>query len=72
MKLNKKIEKLIVQKTGINKPIICKKCGHKVGYVKPKIRFRLKYIFYISVLAFLIQFITQLMTDLLLTYLNIR
>ena len=62
----KKDIKNLVNRTGKPKPIICKKCGHKVGYVRPKIRFRIKLLFYICVVAFLIQFITQLMTDYLL------
>lgn len=60
------------KKSGIHKPIICRKCGHKVGFVKPKIRFRIKFIVYVAIVAFLLQFITQLMTDLLLTYLKIK
>jgi len=25
-----------IKKTGINKPIICKKCGHRVGFLRLK------------------------------------
>lgn len=72
MSIKKDINHFINRQAGISKPIICKKCGHKVGYVKPKIRFRIKFIIYISVLAFILQLTTQIITDLLLTYFKIR
>lgn len=72
MSIKKDFKNFINRQAGISKPIICRKCGHKVGYVIPKIRFRLKFIFYVAVLAFILQFTTQLITDLLLTYLKIR
>jgi hypothetical protein len=72
MSIKKDFKNFIDKQAGIHRPIICRKCGHRVGYIKSKIRFRIKFIIYIVLLAFILQFVTQLMTDLLLTYFKIR
>jgi len=48
------------------KPIICKKCGHKVGWVRPKLRFSIKIIFWATIIAIGIEIIAQIAADLLL------
>ena len=58
-------------KPGINRPIICKKCGHKIGYVKLKPELlelmkkgkRKETWFYI----FLIALATQFISDVIIT-----
>ena len=51
------------KRSGINKALICKKCGHKVGYVSLKWRFRTKLIFWGVVIAIGTQFFAQLFSD---------
>lgn len=60
------IKEFLNKKSGIGKPIICSRCGKRVGTVTPRMRFRIKFIIYGAILAFVVQFITQLMSDYLL------
>ena len=53
-------------KSGINKAIICKKCGHRVGFVRIKSRFKLKMMFYIFVLAVITQLVADIISKTLL------
>jgi DNA-directed RNA polymerase subunit RPC12/RpoP len=53
------------------KPIICKKCGHKIGFVRPKIKFNRKIITYIFILALITEIIAQLVSDLLFKLLGV-
>lgn len=57
-------------KSGINRPIVCRKCGHKVGYLKvnPKIYDLFKKSKRKETFGwiFLIAFITQLLSDIIL------
>jgi len=65
------INKFLNKKVGIGRPIICSGCGKRVGTVTPKMRFNIKLIAYGFVLAFILQFTTQLMADYLLRYFNL-
>jgi hypothetical protein len=61
---------------GIHRPIICKKCGHRVGYlkVKPELqklldkKSRKETWVWIFVIALITQFISQIISDLVLGY----
>jgi len=67
------IKEFLNKKAGISRPIICKNCGKKVGYVTPRMRFKIKLIMWGAVIAFIVQFVTQLMTDyILFKFLNLR
>lgn len=46
-------------KAGINRPIICKKCGHRVGYVKIKTRFKVKMLAWIVVFALVLEIVAE-------------
>ena len=47
-------------KPGINRALRCKKCGHKVGYVKLKTRFRVRMLFWIFILALITQILAEI------------
>ena len=47
-------------KPGINRPLRCRKCGHRVGYVKLKRRFRVRMLFWIFILALITQLISEI------------
>ena len=51
------------------KPIICKNCGRKVGFVNLKMRFQLKIIFWACVVAIITQVIGQIISDAFFKYL---
>ena len=61
-------------KSGINKPLICKKCGHRMGYLKLKPAMkelfnqknRKETILMIFVIALVTQFISQIIIDLII------
>ena len=46
-------------KSGINKPIICKRCGKRVGYITIKPRFKFKMIMWIFIGALITQIISE-------------
>ena len=52
-------------KTGITKgkPIICKKCGHRVGYVTLKWRWHVKLIALAAIAAIAIEFIAEILVQ---------
>ncbi len=62
--------------TGINKAIVCKKCGHHVGYIKLKPALqalldkknRKETWFWIFMVALATQFISQIISDVVLRY----
>ena len=54
---------MIKKKAGISKPIICSRCGKRVGYVKLKWRFNAKLIGWGIVIAFGTSFVAQLFSD---------
>lgn len=47
-------------KAGINRAIICKGCGKRVGYVRLKTRFKLKIWAWIFVLALVTQILSEI------------
>ena len=53
-------------KSGINKPIVCRKCGHRVGYVTIKPRFKFKMILWIFIGALVTQLISEVIGRILL------
>ena len=63
-------------KSGIHKPIICRKCGHRVGTIKLKpellelikAKNRKQTWFYIFLIALVTQFISQIISDVILKY----
>lgn len=67
-------------KSGINQPIICSKCGHKVGYVrlKPALykmlenKNKAETWTYIFAIALATQIISQIISDLLLNTIHFR
>lgn len=50
-------------KPGINKPIHCRKCGHKVGVVTLKWRFKFKLILVGFLVGLLMQIPAQIIAD---------
>ena len=52
-------------KPGINRAIICKKCGHRVGHVKIKQRFKWNVFLWIFVIALVTQTISEVVGRLL-------
>ena len=52
-------------KSGINKPIICRKCGHKVGTVRIKQRMKWKMFWYAMGVALVLEFIANLIVYLI-------
>jgi DNA-directed RNA polymerase subunit RPC12/RpoP len=52
------------KKAGISRPIRCRKCGHKVGYVKIKRRFKVQFIFWLLLISIGAQFAGQIISDL--------
>ncbi len=59
---------LKVPKVGINKSIVCKRCGHKVGTIRLKWRFRAKMIFLGFLIGFIMQVPAQLLADIISHY----
>jgi len=55
----KKETKVLKKKAGINRPIVCRNCGKRVGYVKIRTRFKLKMFLYIMLLALAMQFVAE-------------
>lgn len=55
-----------LKKAGINRPIICSKCRHKIGYLKIKTRLRMKVWAWIFVLATITQIISEIIGRLVL------
>ena len=53
-------------KPGINRALKCRKCGHKVGYVRLKTRFRVKVWLWIFVLALITQILSEIVGRLVL------
>ena len=53
-------------KSGINKALICRKCGHKVGYVTIKPRFKFKMIMWLFIGALITQLISEVIGRILL------
>lgn len=47
-------------KPGINAPLICKKCGHKMGYVRLKSRFKWKVFWQAALVALVLEFVANL------------
>jgi len=45
------------------KPIICKRCGKKVGYVRIKTYFNVRLIIQITIITFIVQFITEILAN---------
>lgn len=58
-----------INKLGINKPIICKRCGHKVGTIRLKWRFKAKLIILGFFIGFATQIPAQLISDMISHYL---
>ena len=48
-----------MKKSGINQPIHCKKCGHRVGYVKIKPRLKWRTLKYALALAFALEIVAN-------------
>ena len=46
-------------KPGINRALRCRKCGHKVGYVRMKRRFKANVLFWFFVIALVTQIISE-------------
>ena len=46
-------------KPGVNRALRCRKCGHKVGYVKMKRRFRVRVFFWIFIIALVTQILAE-------------
>jgi DNA-directed RNA polymerase subunit RPC12/RpoP len=57
------IKKILNKKIG-NRIITCKRCGKRIGIVKPKLRFSIKVIFYAILVAIVTQVIGQIISDL--------
>ena len=53
-------------KAGINRPIICKRCNKRVGYIRIKPRFKWMMIFWIGVFAIVTQIISEVIGRILL------
>lgn len=53
------------QQSGIHKPLICKKCGHKVGYVRIKWRLQAKLIAIGFGIGIIVQIPAQLVADII-------
>lgn len=49
------------------KPIVCKQCGKRVGYITLKWRFRFKVFAWAFVLALITQLLTQIPAEILAT-----
>ena len=47
-------------KPGINRALKCRKCGHKVGYVRIKRRFRMNVLFWFFVIALITQVLSEI------------
>ena len=47
------------RKSGINHPLVCKKCGHKVGHFRIKRKIKWKTIRWAIGLSFIFEFITN-------------
>ena len=56
------MNKLLDKPVGKRKPIICSRCGKKVGFVAVKMRFQIK----LLALGFLIALVTQVIAEFLL------
>ena len=54
-----KAEHEITKQAGAGRPIICKRCGKKVGYVRIKWRFKAKIILYAALFAFILEFVVN-------------
>ncbi len=65
-----------MNKAGINRPIICKKCGHRVGFLKInpalldiiKNKNKKETWFWIFTIALITQFISQIISDAVLRH----
>lgn len=53
----------MIKKSGINQPLICKRCGKKIGTIKIKPRLYWKIIFWALIIALLLQFITEVLAN---------
>ena len=61
----KKETKNKLQVSGIHKAIVCKKCGHKLGYLRIKRNIKWKTIRWAIGLAFVFEFISNLIVFLI-------
>ena len=52
-----------MKKSGINSPIVCRKCGHKIGYVKLKPKFNQKIILWGAIFAIATEIIAQIIAQ---------
>ena len=52
-------------KSGINRPIKCRKCGHRVGYIRIKSKLKWRTIRYAIGLAFLFELLANIIVYLL-------
>lgn len=67
-------------KAGVHRPIICKKCGHKVGFLRMTPAFkdildkknRKETWMYIFMIALVTQIISQILSDILLGHFGFR
>lgn len=63
--VTKGIKKL---KPGINTPLICKRCGHKMGTIRLRQRVKWKMIWWGLGIGFIFEFITNLLVYLIFKY----
>ena len=53
---------------GINRSIICKRCGHKIGVIRLRWRFKFKMIALGLLIAFVLQIPAQIVADIISKY----
>lgn len=56
------------RKTGINKPIICKNCGHRVGVLRMKRKLKWRTIWWGIGIAFTFELVANTIVYLIFTY----
>ena len=54
-----------ILRSGINRPIICKNCGKKVGYVRLRSRFKWKLFWQAAGIALVLEFVANLLVYLI-------